>query len=130
VSTRFLVLYWFPRDDAAEEPRLGLAVPKRVGTAVARTRVKRRLREVWRARLEGIPAGCDYVLVVRPGFVHSKMTQGLDAAPLATDPEAVAAAIVTGLGRGADTVWAPNQLRYVMSVLRHLPRVVFRRLPI
>jgi len=70
------------------------------------------------------------VLVVRPGFVHSKMTQGLDAAPLATDPESVAAATVTGLGRGADTVWAPNQLRYVMSVLRHLPRVVFRRLPI
>jgi decaprenylphospho-beta-D-erythro-pentofuranosid-2-ulose 2-reductase len=70
------------------------------------------------------------VLVVRPGFVRSKMTHGLEAAPLATDPEAVASAIVTGLGRGADTVWAPSQLRYVMSVLRHLPRVVFRRLPI
>ena len=70
------------------------------------------------------------VLVVRPGFVHSKMTHGLDAAPLATDPESVAAAIVTGLGRGADTVWAPGVLRYVMTVLRHLPRVVFRRLPI
>ena len=70
------------------------------------------------------------VLVVRPGFVHSKMTHGIDAAPLATDPESVAAAIVTGLGRGADTVWAPAKLRYVMSVLRHVPRVVFRRLPL
>jgi decaprenylphospho-beta-D-erythro-pentofuranosid-2-ulose 2-reductase len=70
------------------------------------------------------------VMVVRPGFVHSKMTHGLEAAPLATDPESVAAAIVTGLGRGADTVWAPGTLRYVMAVLRHLPRVVFRRLPI
>ena len=70
------------------------------------------------------------VLVVRPGFVHSKMTDGLDAAPLATDPETVAAAIVTGLGRGSDTVWAPARLRIVMSVLRHLPRVVFRRLPL
>ena len=34
VSTRFLVLYWFPRDDTSEEPRLGLAVPRRVGSAV------------------------------------------------------------------------------------------------
>ena len=71
VSTRFLVLYWFPREGDAEEPRLGLAVPKRVGGAVARNRVKRVLREVWRARLEAIPSGCDYVLVVRPGFVEA-----------------------------------------------------------
>ncbi len=70
------------------------------------------------------------VLVVRPGFVRSKMTHGMEAAPLATDPDAVATAIVTGLGRGADTVWVPAQLRIVMSVLRHVPRVVFRRLPL
>ncbi|HST25695.1 MAG TPA: ribonuclease P protein component [Gaiellaceae bacterium] len=78
VSTRFLVLYWFPREDSAEEPRLGLAVPRRVGTAVARNRVKRRLRELWRSRLEAVPAGCDYVLVVRPGFVEA--SEGRDAA--------------------------------------------------
>ena len=71
VSTRFLVLYWFPREDTSEEPRLGLAVPKKVGTAVARNRVKRRLREAWRARIDAIPPGCDYVLVVRPGFVEA-----------------------------------------------------------
>jgi ribonuclease P protein component len=78
VSTRFLVLYWFPREDDAGESRLGLAVPKRVGTAVARNRVKRRLREVWRARLERIPAGCDYVLVVRPGFAEAAENHGAD----------------------------------------------------
>jgi ribonuclease P protein component len=78
VSTRFLVLYWFPRDDDADEPRLGLAVPKRVGTAVARNRVKRRLREVWRARIEKVPAGCDYVLVVRPGFVEAAESREAD----------------------------------------------------
>ncbi len=70
------------------------------------------------------------IVVVRPGFVHTKMTEGLEPAPLATDPEAVADAIVTGLGRGAETIWAPAPLRYVMSVLRHVPRVVFRRLPL
>jgi decaprenylphospho-beta-D-erythro-pentofuranosid-2-ulose 2-reductase len=70
------------------------------------------------------------VMVVRPGFVHTKMTEGLDAAPLSTTPEAVAAAIVRGLERGSQTVWVPPTLRYVMSGLRHLPRPVFRRLPL
>jgi decaprenylphospho-beta-D-erythro-pentofuranosid-2-ulose 2-reductase len=70
------------------------------------------------------------VMVVRPGFVRSKMTEGLDPAPLATDPEQVAQAIVAGLGRGAETVWVPSTMRYVMSGLRHLPRAVFRRLPL
>ena len=70
------------------------------------------------------------VLVVRPGFVHTRMTAGLDPAPLATTPERVAEAILDGLARGAHTVWAPPALRYVMSVLRHLPRPLFRRLPL
>jgi ribonuclease P protein component len=67
VSTRFLVLYWFPRDDAGD-PRLGIAVPKGNGTAVERNRVKRRLREGWRERLERVPAGRDYVLIARPAL--------------------------------------------------------------
>jgi ribonuclease P protein component len=71
VSTRFLTLYWFSRGDDAE-PRLGLSVPKKaVRTAVARNRIKRRLRELWRARLESLPRGRDYVLIVRPGFVEA-----------------------------------------------------------
>ncbi len=65
VSTRFLVLYWFPRDDGGD-PRLGLAVPKSMGGAVVRNKVKRRLRESWRARLERVPGGRDYVLIARP----------------------------------------------------------------
>jgi decaprenylphospho-beta-D-erythro-pentofuranosid-2-ulose 2-reductase len=69
------------------------------------------------------------VLVVRPGFVRSKMTADLPAAPLATTPEAVAAAIVDGVRRGRHTVWVPGAMRLVMAVVRHLPRPVFRRLP-
>ncbi|TLS44517.1 decaprenylphospho-beta-D-erythro-pentofuranosid-2-ulose 2-reductase [Streptomyces montanus] len=71
-----------------------------------------------------------HVMVVRPGFVHSKMTAGLPAAPLATTPEAVATAIETGLRRRSETVWVPGTLRVVMSALRHVPRAVFRRLPV
>jgi decaprenylphospho-beta-D-erythro-pentofuranosid-2-ulose 2-reductase len=70
------------------------------------------------------------VLVVRPGFVRSKMTEGLADAPLATTPEAVAEAIVSGVRKGRHTVWVPSAMRWVMSGLRHTPRAVFRRLPI
>ena len=71
-----------------------------------------------------------HVLVVRPGFVMTRMTAHLDPAPLSTTPDAVAAAVVDGLRRRRETVWVPPVLRLVMSVLRHLPRAVFRRLPI
>lgn len=70
------------------------------------------------------------VLVVRPGFVRSKMTEGLPDAPLSTTPQAVADAIVQGVRRGRHTVWVPGAMRWVMSGLRHTPRAVFRRLPI
>jgi decaprenylphospho-beta-D-erythro-pentofuranosid-2-ulose 2-reductase len=70
------------------------------------------------------------VLVVRPGFVHSKMTEGLDAAPLATTPDAVAEAVVDAVRDGKEQIWVPGPMRIVMSGLRHLPRGVFRRLPI
>ena len=70
------------------------------------------------------------VMIVRPGFVHSQMTEGLPAAPLATTPDAVADAIARGLARGSEVIWVPPALRAVMTVLRHVPRTVFRRLPI
>jgi decaprenylphospho-beta-D-erythro-pentofuranosid-2-ulose 2-reductase len=68
------------------------------------------------------------VMVVRPGFVHTRMTEGMDAAPFATTPDVVAEAVLGGLRSGAHTVWAPAKLRYVMAVLRHLPRPLFRKL--
>jgi len=69
------------------------------------------------------------VLIVRPGFVHSKMTAGMDAAPLATTPQKVADATVAALASGRGIVWVPGALRLVMAVFRHLPQAVFRRLP-
>ena len=70
------------------------------------------------------------VMIVRPGFVHSKMTAGMAAAPLSAEPAEVADAIVRGLEKQASVVYVPSTLRYVFSVLRHLPRPVFRRLPL
>jgi decaprenylphospho-beta-D-erythro-pentofuranosid-2-ulose 2-reductase len=70
------------------------------------------------------------VMIVRPGFVDTKMTKGLKPAPLSTTADAVADAILRGLARGSETVWVPSALRYVMSAIRHVPRPIFRKLPI
>jgi ribonuclease P protein component len=78
VSTRFLVLYWFPREVPEDEPRLGLAVPRSTGSAVVRNRVKRQLREVWRALLPRVPRGHDYVLIARPGLAEASEARGLE----------------------------------------------------
>jgi ribonuclease P protein component len=78
VSTRFLTLYWFRRDEEPGDPRLGLAVPKAAGNAVVRNRIKRQLREIWRAKLAAaaIPAESDYVIVVRPGLPEAAEARG------------------------------------------------------
>lgn len=70
------------------------------------------------------------VMVVRPGFVRTKMTAHLEAAPLAVDADDVASAIVDGIRKGRELVYAPSAMRFVMSGLRHVPRPLFRRLPI
>ncbi|HEX4747022.1 MAG TPA: ribonuclease P protein component [Gaiellaceae bacterium] len=75
-SSRYLVLHWFARDDADGDPRLGLAVPRSVGSAVARNRVKRLLREAWRELLPKVPAGQDYVLAARPGLAEPVEARG------------------------------------------------------
>jgi ribonuclease P protein component len=78
VSTRFLTLYAFAREEPAADPRLGLAVPKAVGSSVARNRIKRRLREIWRSKLDRneLKPGSDYVLVVRPGLPEAAEARG------------------------------------------------------
>jgi decaprenylphospho-beta-D-erythro-pentofuranosid-2-ulose 2-reductase len=68
------------------------------------------------------------VLVVRPGFVRTRMTRGLRAAPLATSAEAVAKVVVRGLERRAHTVWAPPPARWMMLAVRMLPRALMRRI--
>jgi decaprenylphospho-beta-D-erythro-pentofuranosid-2-ulose 2-reductase len=70
------------------------------------------------------------VLVVRPGFVATRMTAGLEPAPMATTSEAVAEATARALTSRAQTIWVPGRLRLVFAVLRHLPRALWRRLPV
>ncbi|MGD0985180.1 MAG: SDR family NAD(P)-dependent oxidoreductase [Acidimicrobiales bacterium] len=69
------------------------------------------------------------VMVVRPGFVRTKMTAGRKPTPLAVDATDVADAVVRGLETGAEVVWVPSVLRYVFGIFRLLPRPLWRRVP-
>lgn len=69
------------------------------------------------------------VLVVRPGFVRSSMTVGLDPAPFATDPATVADAVASSLARGrSGVVWVPPLLGPLLAVLSNVPAWLWRRI--
>ena len=70
----------------------------------------------------------EVVLTVRPGFVTTKMTEGMRKAPFTTTPGKVANATVEAIASGKELIWAPRILRYVMWAMRFVPRPVFRRL--
>ena len=69
------------------------------------------------------------LLIVRPGFVIGRMTDGMDPAPLSSTPAQVAEATVRALASGRRTVWVPFALRPLFFGMRMLPQVVWRRLP-
>lgn len=69
------------------------------------------------------------VMLVRPGFVRTRMTAGLPEPPLATSAAVVARRTRRGLQRRARTVWAPSGMRWVAAALRIVPRSILRRLP-
>ncbi|WP_040787834.1 decaprenylphospho-beta-D-erythro-pentofuranosid-2-ulose 2-reductase [Nocardia paucivorans] len=70
------------------------------------------------------------VLVVRPGQVRTRFSAHVKEAPLTVDKEEVAALAVAASQKGKEIVWAPGAFRFVMMILRHIPRPIFRRLPI
>lgn len=69
------------------------------------------------------------VLVVRPGFVIGRMTEGMKPAPMACTPGEVADATVAALRSGASSVWVPAKLGWVFAVMKLLPRAIWRRMP-
>lgn len=106
---------------AAERPRRGNAL---YGAS------KAGLDSLAQAFSDALRADGVQVMVVRPGFVRTRMTAGLPSPPLACDAQDVARATARGLERGAQTVWAPAAMRWAMLALRLLPRPLFRRLTV
>jgi len=68
------------------------------------------------------------VVVVRPGYVHTKMTEGIEPVPFSTTPEKVAELVVDGMAKGRELIYTPSILRFVFAGLIHAPRMVWRRL--
>jgi decaprenylphospho-beta-D-erythro-pentofuranosid-2-ulose 2-reductase len=69
------------------------------------------------------------VTIVRPGFVVGRMTEGMAPAPFSTTPDVVADAVVAAISSRASVVYVPSVLRWVFTVMRHLPRLLWRRVP-
>lgn len=70
------------------------------------------------------------VLVVRPGQVRTRLSAHVDEAPLTIEKEDVGRLAVAAADKGKEIVWAPGPFRFIMMILRHIPRPVFRKLPI
>jgi short-subunit dehydrogenase len=69
------------------------------------------------------------LLIVRPGFVIGRMTEGMKPAPMSSTPRQVAEATARALAKGRRTVWIPWTLRPVFAGMRLLPQFVWRRMP-
>jgi ribonuclease P protein component len=66
-------------DNRLSGSRLGISVPRKVGNAVRRNRIKRIVREAFRLHREVFPQGSDIVFAVRPGFPLTGMQAVRDA---------------------------------------------------
>lgn len=67
------------------------------------------------------------VVTVKPGFVKTGMTAGLDPPPFAGTPDQVAERVLAAIDHGRPVVYAPAPWRLVMAAIRLLPRAVMRR---
>jgi NAD(P)-dependent dehydrogenase (short-subunit alcohol dehydrogenase family) len=110
-----------------------------VFSSVAGTRV-RRANYVYgsaKAGLDGFASGLSdalhgsgvQLLLVRPGFVVGRMTEGMKPAPFSSTADSVADAVLDGLRNGSRDIWVPAILRPVFFGMRLLPRSVWRKLP-
>ena len=69
------------------------------------------------------------LLLVRPGFVVGRMTEGMAPAPFSSTPDAVADATVAALRARRAEVWVPRTLKPIFALARHAPRALWRRMP-
>jgi short-subunit dehydrogenase len=68
------------------------------------------------------------VITVKPGFVKTSMTAGLEPPPFAGEPDGVAERVLSAIDRGAPVVYAPAPWRLIMAIIRALPRAIMRRI--
>ena len=67
-------------------------------------------------------------ITAKPGFVKTGMTTGLDPPPFAGEPEPVARRVLRAIDDGTPVVYAPGAWRWIMLLIRNLPRAAMRRI--
>jgi ribonuclease P protein component len=65
ISADLVLVLVLPNERADGLTRAGFTVSSKVGNAVVRNRIRRRLRELYRHRREGVPKGLDMVFIAR-----------------------------------------------------------------
>lgn len=73
------------------------------------------------------PLGVD-VITIKPGFIDTAMTYGLEKVPFVSSPESIAPQIYRAIQKGKDVVYAPPFWRYVMGIIKLIPERIFKRL--
>jgi short-subunit dehydrogenase len=81
-----------------------------------------------RARLFGKGV---HVITVKPGFVRTRMTEGMRLPGLLTaDPQEVAEAIIKAQIRHRNIIYVRPVWRWIMLAIAHVPEMLFKRLPL
>ena len=68
------------------------------------------------------------IKILRPGFVKSKMTAGMESAPFSISAEECGKYGVAALSSKKLVTWAPSLLKYVAFIFKSLPEVIFRKI--
>lgn len=80
-------------------------------------------------RARGVRSGV-HVVTVKPGFVDTAMTWGLPGMFLVASPDAIAAACLGAVAKKRDTIYAPFFWWGIMTIIRHIPERIFKKLNI
>ena len=71
-----------------------------------------------------------HVMTVKPGFVDTAMTWGLEGMFLVASPAAVAADIRKGLRKRRNVIYTPIFWTLIMTIIRMVPEMIFKKLQI
>jgi len=70
-----------------------------------------------------------HVMTVKPGFVATRMTEGMKLpGALTAQPDQVAKSVFNGFRKKRNTIYTLWMWRYIMLIIRHIPEFVFKKL--
>ncbi|WP_432447926.1 SDR family oxidoreductase [Aliiroseovarius marinus] len=71
-----------------------------------------------------------HVVTVKPGFVDTAMTWGIEGMFLVASPQKVAQDILKAVKKQKNTIYTPFFWRYIMLIIRHIPEMIFKKMSI